>query len=110
DRMMAAPPRTREWSLADDGPGVRMGARTFVALLGPVDAAPFVTSLQSAADGEILEAESRIAAASPVLADPASGGVLHYRRTCPDDPYLRLWSGLILEQQGRGALAIAEYE
>jgi hypothetical protein len=110
DRMMAAPPRPRVWPLADGGPGGRTGARTFSSLLGATDAEPFVVSLESTVDREVLDAEARIAAVPPVLAEAGAGGVLHYRRSCLDDPHLRLWSGLVLEQQGRAALAIAEYE
>lgn len=110
DHMMSKAPWARVWPLPDDGTGDRTGARTFISLLGSADAEPFATSLHSTIDGEVLEAERTIARAAPVLADAGSGGVLHYRRACLDDAHLRLWSGLILEQQGRAALAIAEYE
>jgi hypothetical protein len=44
-----------------------------------------------------------------VLASANGGGVLHYRRAFPQDAYLRLWAGLVLNWQGRPALAVAEF-
>ena len=56
-----------------------------------------------------LAADRAIAAASPVLVNAGGCGILHYRAAFPDDPWLRLWSGLVLEHQDRVALALAEY-
>ncbi len=83
-------------------------------------AALFLTSLAQAAEcfetsiaghhlDAILAADRAIAGASPVLVNAGGGGILHYRASFPDDPWLRLWSGLVLERQGRSAVAVAEY-
>ena len=56
----------------------------------------------------VAAADRCIAASPALLASPASGGVLHYRFAYPQDPHLRFWSGLILETQGRAALAAME--
>ncbi len=37
------------------------------------------------------------------------GGVLHYRRHYPNDGYLRLWAGLVLEAAGKHVLAVGEF-
>jgi hypothetical protein len=44
------------------------------------------------------------------LANSGGGGILHYRRSYPNDPMLRLWSGLVLLGQGRPALAASEFK
>lgn len=59
---------------------------------------------------ELIDAEQIIGCTSPQIAAAASGGVLHYRRRYPEDAWLRLWSGLILMQLGRPALAAAEFK
>jgi glycosyltransferase involved in cell wall biosynthesis len=95
----------REWR----GLGPRLtGAPAFVRSLA--GAAPeFARSLAGGDPRILLEAERRIARASPLLASADAGGVLHYRRQYPDDPHLRLWAGLVLAGQGRPALAVAEF-
>jgi glycosyltransferase involved in cell wall biosynthesis len=89
----------------------------------PSGAACFLQSLGSAAPqfnisfagspthhpATVAAADRCIAASPALLASPASGGVLHYRFSYPQDPHLRFWSGLILENQGRPALAAMEF-
>ncbi|HWE82429.1 MAG TPA: glycosyltransferase [Gaiellaceae bacterium] len=83
------------------------GAGAFVASLG--EAAPeFRASLDATDDESALEPEAAIASAPAVLVSATGGGVLHYRRHYPDDPHLRLWSGLVLDAAGHHALAVAE--
>ncbi|MGA1393654.1 MAG: hypothetical protein ACO38W_10910, partial [Phycisphaerales bacterium] len=50
-----------------------------------------------------------IAASSGVVAQ-AEGGVIHHRNVFPDDPHLRLWSGLIAEHRGTPELAARELD
>jgi len=110
--LLALPKRPRAWPAAVPGPWP--AAAAFVETLGDTDEArPFALSLTAAnapaSVAETLAAEARIAAASPLLASPAAGGVLHYRRVYPADAILRLWAGLALAGQGRSALAVAEF-
>jgi glycosyltransferase involved in cell wall biosynthesis len=100
DRLLAQPKAAR-------GPvdAAAPGADRFLAALGPA-AAPFEAS-RAAAQGS--EADARIAACSPALASAASGGILHWRAFYPDDPWLRLWSGLVLMGQGRRVPALGEF-
>ena len=35
--------------------------------------------------------------------------MIHHRKAFPDDPHLRLWSGLIAEAAGRRELAAGEF-
>jgi glycosyltransferase involved in cell wall biosynthesis len=84
------------------------GASRFIGSLG--GAAPqFQASLDGADIALILQAEALIRCSPPVLASAAGGGVLHYRLAYPSDPHLRLWAGLVLLEQGRPALAAAEF-
>ncbi|MBU0491489.1 MAG: glycosyltransferase family 4 protein [Chloroflexi bacterium] len=88
--LMQQPKRTLRWP--DDG---KTPAEWFVAALGD-QGAPFARSLQGNDPG----AEAEIAQASDLLFS-GEGGIVHYRNTYPDDPYLRFWTGLTLCQRGQ---------
>jgi predicted Zn-dependent protease len=84
------------------------GAEAFIRSLGAASGdfrLSFSADLTSA-----MAADETIARASFSLASEAGGGVLHYRRFYPNDPMLRLWSGLVLLGQGRPALAASEFK
>jgi hypothetical protein len=102
ERVMRRPKRSRRLDMNG------RGAALFVdALAG---AAPeFSVSLRSTDDDALIEADGKIACAPGPVTSAASGGVLHYRRRFPDDPMLRLWSGLVLAHSGHPALAVAEF-
>ena len=70
-------------------------AAGFVRSLGPC-AGSFVVSLAGGSPGDaaLAAADGQIAAASAVVAR-GEGGVIHHRNVSPEDPHLRLWSGLI---------------
>jgi hypothetical protein len=91
----------------EGAPATGRAAARFARTLGSL-APQFERSLTASDTDELLEAERSIAASSPGLASADAGGVLHYRLHHPDDPYLRLWAGLVLLEQGRPALAAAE--
>jgi glycosyltransferase involved in cell wall biosynthesis len=85
-------------------------ARRFVHSLGHL-AGPFAVSLEGAEQhgvDAVGAAERAIAASSPVVAQ-GEGGVVHHRNTWPDDPHLRLWSGLIAAAAGRSRIAADEF-
>ena len=95
---LAATPKRSHAPL--DGAGLT-GAGKFVASLGEL-AGPFAVSLEGATTHSrdaVREADSAIASSSDVIAR-GEGGVIHYRNTYPDDPHLRLWSGLIARHRG----------
>jgi glycosyltransferase involved in cell wall biosynthesis len=109
--LIGSPKQSRAWP---DEDALRLdrtveGARAFISHLG-AEAVPFEASLTSSVDEDLLESESVIACASPMIVDASAGGLLHYRRHFLRDAHLRLWSGLVLATQGRPALAIAEFE
>ncbi len=107
--LLRAPKRARTWPARSyTAATATPGAACFVASLG-ASAGPFATSLDSTDEATLLAAERAIGGSSPAMANPGGGGVLHYRRRYGDDPWLRLWSGLILERQGRPALAAGEF-
>ncbi len=109
ERLAAEPKRARTW-IVRPGPGVTRarGAALFVQSLGD-KASEFATSLTVSDPDEVAAAEETIAAATPGLASADAGGVLHWRRRHPRDPWLRLWAGLVLYGQRRRALAAAEF-
>jgi len=84
------------------------GAALFLVSLAHA-AVRFETSIADDDIAAVLAADRAIADASPVLVNAGGGGIFHYRASFPDDPWLRLWSGLVLERQGRFAIAIGEY-
>ncbi len=104
-QMLEKPKQRRTWP---GGGGAEGGALLFVQSLG--SAAPqFRNSLQDPDLDSVMQAEALIRCSPPTLAGAGSGGVLHYRRVFPYDPHLRLWAGLVLLEQGRPALAAAEF-
>jgi len=62
-------------------------------------------ALTSKDDRALARAEDRIATSPEMLIDT----ILQYRFYFPSDPYLRLWTGLIMQQRGRPALAASEF-
>ena len=84
------------------------GAEAFIRSLGATGDVFRVS--QSAELAVAMAADETIAHVSPALASASGGGVLHYRRSYPNDPMLRLWSGLVLLGQRRPALAAAEFK
>ncbi len=121
ERLIEWPKRRREWgidphstllyqpiSLQDltGQPEELVGAEVFAKSLG--DTAPeFTLSLTSQKSQELFEAEQKIAASS-ILLSLGEGGIVQYRDYYPNDAYLRLWSGLVLQQQGRNPEAVSE--
>jgi glycosyltransferase involved in cell wall biosynthesis len=107
DRALGSPRRARAPLPGSGEPA----AQQFVRSLGTA-AGPFATSLAgSNGDGtaEVTAADQLIGASSATLVG-GEGGVVHHRNAYPDDPHLRLWSGLLAEAEGRWELAAAEYE
>jgi glycosyltransferase involved in cell wall biosynthesis len=87
-------------------------AQGFIASLGEC-AGPFAVSYAGSASGNVdaaVESADCLIAASNTLLARGEGGVIHYRKEAPDDPHLRLWSGLVAEASGQFALADSEYE
>jgi len=84
------------------------GAESFILSLG--DKAPqFAVSRYATDPKALFDAEQSVASSSPALCNAGAGGILHYRASYPDDPYLRLWSGLVYRNMGRPAVALAEF-
>jgi hypothetical protein len=111
ERLAAQSKRARRWPDVPDSPGVRTAAAAARFLQSLGDAAPqFETSLVESDIEKVIASEKLIAAATPSLASADGGGVLHWRRRHPWDPWLRLWAGLVLHGQGRSALAAGEFK
>ncbi|MBW4576554.1 MAG: glycosyltransferase [Aphanothece sp. CMT-3BRIN-NPC111] len=105
-QLMQMPKRQREWSSSKE-PATVYPAEWFIQSLE--DTAPqFHTSMTSQNLQEVLEADREIAASS-ILLSGGEGGIIQYRNYYPHDGYLRLWSGLVLQQQGKNAEAVSEF-
>ena len=107
DRLLRQPKRERRPPLPDPGaaPPYGQGASAFVRSLGDA-AGDFITSLTTPDEMAAMAAETRIAVAAPALGNT----ILEYRNHYPDDGHLRAWSGLVLADRGRPALAAAEFK
>lgn len=105
ERMMAQPKRIRASETNDPPACGTTGAWSLVRSLDSNGDADFVTSLTAAREEDAAAAEARLADASPNMADI----VLQYRLRHPDDPHLRLWSGLVLKKR-RNEIATAEFK
>jgi glycosyltransferase involved in cell wall biosynthesis len=120
EELVSEPKRQRRWPISEHGtkpgPGNSMdglaasatGAVLFIQTLGGT-APQFATSLTSRDRDVLLDAEKIIGRSSPVLMGIGAGGFFHYRNHYPQDPFLRLWTGLALQSQARDALAVAEF-
>ncbi|MGI0483277.1 glycosyltransferase [Geminocystis sp. CENA526] len=69
----------------------------------------FIVSMTSQDINELFEAEEKIALSSPLVRSAGSGGIIHYCNSYPNDGYLRLWTGLVLEASQQYAQAIQNY-
>jgi glycosyltransferase involved in cell wall biosynthesis len=107
ERMIQSPKHRRSWkipSLMLDKP---IAAELFIQSLG-MSAPQFQVSYTGINMQELLVAEAKIAESS-VLLTGGEGGIMQYRNYYPDDPHLRLWSGLALQQHGRHSTALSEF-
>jgi hypothetical protein len=84
------------------------GASAFIESIGEF-AAPYRASVAASDADEIRAAEKQIAFAPPVESGLNGGGLLDYRNAYAQDAMLRLWTGLVLGQAERFALAAAEF-
>ena len=109
ERMMGQPKRSRTHIPMPADPmsegAERVGAWLLVHSLDGIGDADFVASLTPETESEALVAEERISQAPPGMADV----VLQYRFRHPNDPHLRLWSGLVLRKR-RNEIATAEFK
>jgi glycosyltransferase involved in cell wall biosynthesis len=106
--LRRSPRRARRLSAG----GPLTGAAAFIRSLGATEtkfreSQTPVKSHDEAA--RTVAADLEIAASPPALVSPGGGGILHYRRAYPQDPWLRYWSGLVLAHGGRHALAAGEF-
>ena len=83
-------------------------AQLFVQSLGNT-AEQFTISMTSKNISELSIAERAIAQSSPLLTG-GEGGIFQYRNFYPEDPYLRLWSGLLLLEQQKYSKALREFQ
>ncbi len=114
--LMDMPKRQRKWSVStlaglnedlDTVPKQPSPAQLFTQALGDAGS-QFALSMTAQSIEELLAADQKIANSSLLLSG-GEGGIFHYRNYYPNDGYLRLWSGLVLQQQGRQAKAFSEF-
>jgi glycosyltransferase involved in cell wall biosynthesis len=122
ERLIKCPKRIREWGISLDEsllyqpvslqdlmgePEQYSGAKLFIQSLG--DTAPeFTVSMTSQTIEELFEAEQKIARSS-LLLSRGEGSIFQYRNAYQNDPYLRLWTGLVMQHQEQNEQAITEF-
>ncbi len=102
ERLMAEPKRRHAWP----GDTASTPALYFIEALGNC-ADPFIASMNGDDAGEQAAADEHIANASTLLAY-GEGGIVQYRNSFADDPYLGYWTALVLLRQGRFETALVE--
>lgn len=122
EQLIELPKRTREWGISVHGslldqpvsvqdltgePEKFFGATLFIESLGNI-APEFTISMTSQTLPDLLTAERKIATSSLLLSG-GEGGILQYRNYYQNDGYLRLWSGLVQQQQQQTAMAVSEF-
>lgn len=95
------PKSPRAWPLEAGG---ATAAEVFVAALGE-EAGEFARSLDQDHLKRALAADKRIAQKPGLFRSETRGSVFHYRSFFPDDPYLNLWAGLMLQADGEAEKA-----
>lgn len=121
EKMMKKPKKLRIWGMRsdlsileqpvtmEDLTGIRekpSGAKLFIEGLGD-KGKDFITSMTSIDIEALFEAERNIANSSPLL-QSGPGGILDCRHHYPEDPYLKLWTALVLQKNGNYSRAITE--
>lgn len=122
ERLIKYPKRIREWGISLDEsllyqpvslqdltgePEQYSGAKLFIQSLG--DTAPeFTVSMTSQTIEELFEAEQKIARSS-LLLSRGEGSIFQYRNAYQNDPYLRLWTGLVMQHQKQNEQASTEF-
>ena len=86
-----------------------MGSDVFINSLGD-SAEEFTISATSKSIDELFEAECKIADCAPAMKATTRGSVFHYSRVFPEDVFLRFWSGLILQGQGKHKDAVEHFQ
>jgi tetratricopeptide (TPR) repeat protein len=111
-RLLELPKRKRQWIPPEiiklsANVKVQSGAEWFLQALG--DTIPqFFVSMRSQNLTEIMKAERQIAEL-PLTISNMVGGIPSYRNAYPQDPYLRLWNGLVMQHQGKHQEATIEF-
>ena len=123
EKMMKKPKKLHIWGIKSDLPIIdqpisledltdevkkKSPSELFIETLGD-KSQNFITSLTSQDIYALLDAENKIANAPPVLQSEGGGGILHYRNYYREDPYLRLWTGLVLQNIGNYSQAESEF-
>ena len=105
EEMMASRKRKHRWPQATLG---ETPASRFAESLGEFGE-PFAISLRSNAEPEIMKAEKKIEQSS-TLVSRGEGGIIQHRNRYPEDPFLRLWTGLVLLGEGKSKKALSEFQ
>jgi GT2 family glycosyltransferase/glycosyltransferase involved in cell wall biosynthesis/Flp pilus assembly protein TadD len=123
EKMMGKPKKLRIWgmkshesllwqpvTLGDLTGNIKKpsGAELFIETLGD-KGGDFIISMTSNDIHALFEAEKNIGKSSFLLSSHGSGGIINYRNYYQDDPYLRLWSGLVLQNNDNSSQAIPEF-
>ena len=127
DHIMTMPKRKRTWPVEsvslkkplgmnaffpvkDKNPET-VGARLFIESLGP-EGLIFIDSINAADDVPeyVFESEEQIMRIPRVMSSSDTGGVVQYEAIYLNDPYLRLWAGLMWFGNKRYDIAVSEFQ
>lgn len=128
-KIMRLPKRKREWNscrtsaiVKDAAPDTNeipldayrikrpTGAQRYIESLGNTEEAVLlIASMTSQNITELFTADEKIASFPRIMFSNDTGGILQYEAHYPEDPYFRLWAGLIWEYLGRDEVALSDY-
>jgi len=87
------------------------GAVNFIESLGDSEESFILsTSLISTDTDSLFEADKKISEFPRIMFSNDTGGIFHYKAFYLRDPYLRLWSGLVLEKNGEYETALSYFQ
>ncbi|MGD1702132.1 glycosyltransferase [Dapis sp. BLCC M229] len=107
-KLIRSPKAKKNWGKKANQSQKLYAADLFIQSIGNTES-QFLVSMTSQDIQELLDADKKIAESSPLLYSKGAGGIFHYRSYYQKNGYLRLWSGLVLQQQGKHSEAIAEF-
>lgn len=97
EEALQTPKRTRHWTGSHGADAT--AAEIFLASLGEYGV-DYAQSMKTELDASVLAADDSIAHGSELFRSKTRGSAFHYQTFYPDDPWLKLWCGLIQFSEG----------
>lgn len=97
--VLKMPKRARRWCAATKGSVKANGAELFIISLGE-HSNDYIESMNFQSDLKVRAADDRVAHKEGLYRARTRGTVFHYQMFFPEDPFLNLWCGLMLNVDG----------